>query len=179
MTTLGEIPQTMSPQLLHSQIPQYVHPQDLHSSSSPSESSQSSQSPQTSIESASSLAAEQRRQRIRRLSLTTVDTDNATYRPRNTPARSRRLTNSRITPRSDKHARELELNRKAATKCRNRQKQFVENLQTKCRKEEEKMQIQNSMVNALHQEVVALRNEVMRQSFCDCHYIRQSLPPLS
>jgi hypothetical protein len=77
----------------------------------------------------------------------------------------------RITPRSDKHARELELNRKAATKCRNRQKAFIEQLQHRCKREEEKMHIQSSLVSALHDEVVALRNELLRQSFCDCRFL--------
>ncbi|KIW11305.1 hypothetical protein PV08_10605 [Exophiala spinifera] len=168
----------------------FIHPQELHVSSSGSESSRSPQSQHGSLDlthrgsfdssssssSSSSVATDylslDRQRAIRRLSLATSDLSNDTYRPRNTPARPRKSASSRITPRSQKHARELELNRKAATKCRNRQKAFVENLQARCKREEEKMHVQTSLLHALHDEVVALRNEIMRQSFCDCQFLK-------
>jgi hypothetical protein len=171
--------QSPSPALLQAQIPQYVQPQELHQPSSPTESFDSSQSRHPSLDSLSSFVSLDRQQTLRRLSLASTEMNNDTYRPRNTPARRRKATTSRITPRSTKHARELELNRKAATKCRNRQKSFVENLQKRCRREEEKMHEQTTLVHALHDEVVALRNEVMRQSFCGCHSLRGVMPALT
>ena len=33
------------------------------------------------------------------------------------------------------------------------------------------MHIQTSLVSALHDEVIVLRNEVLRQSFCDCRLL--------
>ncbi|KAL6245818.1 hypothetical protein RBB50_006971 [Rhinocladiella similis] len=170
-------------------LPHFIHPQELHASSSASESSTSPQSQHGSLDlghghghqhhgsfdSSSSLAdylSLDRQRAIRRLSLATSDLSNDTYRPRNTPARPRKSASSRITPRSQKHARELELNRKAATKCRNRQKTFIDNLQARCKREEEKMHVQTSLLHALHEEVVVLRNEIMRQSFCDCQLLK-------
>lgn len=160
--------------------PQFVQPSELHSSPTMSEASKSplsrtgslDMSGPSSLDSMSDYLSFDRQRAIRRLSLATSDLSNESYRPRNTPARPRKSNSSRITPRSDKHARELELNRKAATKCRNRQKAFIENLQARCKKEEEKMHVQTSLVHALHDEVVALRNEVMRQSFCDCRLLK-------
>ncbi|KAK5446393.1 hypothetical protein LTS15_009732 [Exophiala xenobiotica] len=165
-------------------VPRFVQPQELHASSSSSSTSEASKSPESQygsldfsshspLDSTLSQYLSVDRQRIiRRLSLATSELSTDSYRPRNTPARPRKSASSRITPRSEKHARELELNRKAATKCRNRQKAFVENLQARCKREEEKMHVQTSLVHALHDEVVALRNEVMRQSFCDCRYLK-------
>jgi hypothetical protein len=99
-----------------------------------------------------------------------MDLDNDSYRPRHTPAKRKKGSSGRIKPRSDKHARELELNRKAATKCRNRQKAFIEQLQTRCKREEEKMHIQSSLVSALHDEVMGLKNEILRQGIIDCRF---------
>jgi len=112
------------------------------------------------------------------MSLAAIDLNDDSYRPRSTPAKRKKSITGRITPRSDKHARELELNRKAATKCRNRQKAFIDQLQQRCKREEEKMHIQSSLVSALHDEVVVLRNEVLRQSFCDCRFLSGSALPM-
>jgi flagellum-specific peptidoglycan hydrolase FlgJ len=161
--------QATSPELSQPRIPQFVQPQELHTSSAPTESSSSPQSRQASLDSLSNLVAFDRQQIFRPLSVASGDIKNDTYRPRNNPARRRKSTTSRVTPRSEKHARELKLNRKAATKYRNRQRAFVENLQKRCRREEEKMHVQTSLVHVLHDEVVALREEAMRQSFRGCH----------
>lgn len=163
---------------------QTVQPHEMHVSS-PSSSLFSSGGLRSPVDphehiacSPSSYLPAERRETLRRLSLATSDFDAGdAYRPRNTPNRPRRSSSIRIKPRDEKHARELELNRKAATKCRNRQKAFVENLQERYRKEERKLYFQTSLVHALHDEVVALRNEVMRQSFCDCRYIQQAIAP--
>jgi hypothetical protein len=168
-----------SPALLQAMIPQYVQPRDTYKSSSSSESVDSTHSRQPSLDSLSSFVSLDCQQTLHRLSLTPTELDNDTYRPRNTPVRQRKATRSRITPRSNKHARELELNRKAATKCRNRQKNFVEKLQKKCRYEEVKMHEQLALVHALHDEVAVLRKEVMRQSLCGCQSLRSIMPVLA
>ncbi|ETI24896.1 hypothetical protein G647_04266 [Cladophialophora carrionii CBS 160.54] len=167
---------TLSTLASERRMPEFVQPGELHAqdadASSPSSISQASLPRRTgSIDSTSTSASLSREQFLRRLSLATSDLQEDSYRPRNTPAKRKKTTTGRITPRSDKHARELELNRKAATKCRNRQKAFIEQLQHRCKREEEKMHIQSSLVSALHDEVVALRNELLRQSFCDCRFL--------
>lgn len=168
-----------SPALLQAMVPQYVQPHETYKASSPTESVDSTQSRQPTSDQVSSFVSLNRQHTLRRLSLASNDFNNDTYRPRNTPVRRRKATTSRITPRSSKHARELELNRKAATKCRNRQKNFVENLQQKCRNEEARMHEQSALVHALHDEVIVLRNEIMRQSFCGCQSLRTNMPPLA
>ncbi|KIW68946.1 hypothetical protein PV04_04857 [Phialophora macrospora] len=167
---------TLSTLVSERRLPEFVQPQDLHShdanTSSPSSISQASLPRRTgSIDSTSGSGSLSREQFLRRLSLATTDLQGDSYRPRNTPAKRKKSTTGRIMPRSDKHARELDLNRKAATKCRNRQKAFIEQLQNRCKREEEKMHIQSSLVSALHDEVVALRNELLRQSFCNCRFL--------
>lgn len=169
---------SLSPTLLPALIPQYVQPHDTHKSSSPTESVGSAHSTPPSLDSLSRLVSLERQQTLRCLSLASTDMNDHSYRPRKTPARRPKATIGRITPRSNKHARELELNRKAATKCRNRQKSFVENLQKKCWDEEQKMHEQSALVHALHDEVVSLRNEVMRRSFCACQSLRRVKPAL-
>ncbi|EXJ94618.1 hypothetical protein A1O1_03014 [Capronia coronata CBS 617.96] len=168
---------SISPMFHDHGVPSTVQPRNLHGPSPSSETSHSPSSRHNSIDSStSSYLSPDRREVLRRLSLATLDADAGdSYRPRSSPLRPRRATTTRIKPRDDKHARELELNRKAATKCRNRQKAFVENLQERCRREEQKMHIQTSLVHALHDEVVSLRNEVLRHSFCDCRFIQHAI----
>ncbi|EXJ88958.1 hypothetical protein A1O3_02022 [Capronia epimyces CBS 606.96] len=173
---------TTSPSLSGNHLSRTVQPQELHLPVMASSSSECSQSPPSghgSIDSpatTSGYLSLDRQEELRRLSLATLDEGlGESYRPRSNPVRPRRSTTTRIKPRDDKHARELELNRKAATKCRNRQKVFVENLQERCRREERKMHLQTSLVHALHDEVVALRNEVLRQSFCTCRFVQQAV----
>lgn len=157
--------------------PQFVQPQQLQSPTNYSHTLTNAlnhgRSP--SSDSTSSTSAYSDFSRRACLSLDgSLNTPSDAYRPRGSPTKHRKNT-ARIEPRSDKHARELELNRKAATKCRNRQKSFVENLQKRCKNEEEKMHLQSSMVQALHDEVLVLRNELMRQStYCGCQYIGPS-----
>ncbi|KIV96143.1 hypothetical protein PV10_00046 [Exophiala mesophila] len=175
--------QSISPQLLHSQVTQYIDPLELHPHTSYSDSSlsqlHSPQSPCSLPQLSSTLPPHDKQQILRRSSIASLDPDVDQYRPRDTPNRSRKSVSSRITPRSEKHARELELNRKAATKCRNRQKQFVQNLQTKCRKEEERMHLQTSLVHSLHEQVLALRTEVLRHSYCGSLSVQRPPPPIS
>lgn len=184
--------------------PQYIQPQDLHghhrmascSASSTSSTVSTSSSPEArspqldpaaiiptaAISNGFGLATLQHshsQAKLRRLSLPPLDDAKESYRPRNTPARSRKSSSSsgstsRITPRSQKHARELELNRKAASKCRNRHKAYVEDLQTRCRTEEERLHAQTSLLHALHDEVLVLRTELLRQSLCGCQSLSNS-----
>ncbi|KIX00983.1 uncharacterized protein Z518_10049 [Rhinocladiella mackenziei CBS 650.93] len=169
---------TNSPRLFsQEQIPQIVEPQYLHLVSTPEHEHVGSPHPQTRpIDSTDSDLSADLQRTLRRMYLAASDCSNDSYRPRTIQARPRKSSASkrRVTPRSEKHARELELNRKAAAKCRNRQKAFVEHLEERCREEQEKMRIQTSLVHALHDEVVALRNEVMRQSLCECHFLVDS-----
>lgn len=175
----SSLPEPSSPRVKSERpMPEFVQPQDLH----PQDEDVSTASPtspvslpvRTSSIDSSSSAASLNQHLFRRMSMAAMDLNDDSYRPRNTPAKRKKTVTGRIQPRSDKHARELELNRKAATKCRNRQKIFIEQLQYRCKREEEKMHIQSSLVSALHDEVAALRNEVMRQSFCDCRFLQSS-----
>lgn len=155
--------------------PPFIRPHDLDvfptrtSSTSPDSSPSSSQFPHLRVAPIDSIASHLQRPNRRLSTTSTNDSPSGeTYRPRHTPTKPRKSRPGRITPRSEKHARELELNRKAATKCRTRQKAYVEDLQARCRQEEAHMQAQTSLVHALMDEVIALRGEAMRQSFCAC-----------
>ncbi|KAJ9603541.1 hypothetical protein H2200_011727 [Cladophialophora chaetospira] len=173
----SKLPEPSSPILVSSQpMPEFIQLKDLHShdeeASISSPTSQASLRARTeSIEPILAPSFANRQQFLRRMSLAAIDLHGDSYQPRSTPAKRKKSTTGRIQPRSDKHARELELNRKAATKCRNRQKAFIDQLQQRCKREEEKMHLQSSLVSALHDEVAALRHEVLRQSFCDCRYL--------
>ena len=94
-------------------------------------------------------------QRSLRMFLAVAELTDDSYQPRNTPNKRQKSDTGHIKPRSDKYARELELDRKAPTKCRNRQKAFIERLQYRSKREEEKTHIQTSLVSALHDEEYA------------------------
>jgi hypothetical protein len=181
LAPLGQLPLASLPDASRT-IPDIVQPQDLIShdldtlTDSPGSSSTHERS--GSVESTSSTLTIHQHELLRRMSLAATDLNEDSYRPRNAPAKRKKGSAGRIKPRSDKHARELELNRRAATKCRNRQKAFIEQLQTRCKREEEKMHIQSSLVSALHDEVMELRNEILRQSLCDCRFIAGTGMPM-
>jgi hypothetical protein len=155
-------------------LPEFVQPQELFSSSpdtfdhftlmpDPLDSSNSAQD----LTPGSDWSEPQ--QPLEPLSPPATRPSDGSYRPRKATSRRKKRNPGRIEPRSDDHARKLELNRTAAARCRNRQKTFVQQLQQRCKQEEEKLRVQNSTVSALRNEVLALRLEVIRQSVCDCH----------
>ena len=173
-----------SPGLLPQEsVPTLVQPRDLYhhdedASSSIATSQLAFLRRAGSIDPIPSPSSKDGQQPLRRMSLAAADLNVDSYRPRNISAKRKRSNTGRIKPRSDKHARDLELNRKAATKCRNRQKAFIEQLQHRCKREKEKMHIQKSLVSALHDEVVALRNEALRQSVFDCRFLSGASMPM-
>jgi hypothetical protein len=70
----------------------------------------------------------------------------------------------------------LAKNRVAANRYRLRQKEYVENLERRCRKEIEQRHIQSSLVTSLQQEISHLNEEiVMQSSLCNCMHIRGQL----
>jgi len=166
-------PQARSIRPLSMQPPKFVEPQKLHFSQD-----LDGQERNSSLGSLSYTAATTSPVRSLLLKDDEVLNGSSGYRPRSSPQKKRK-TNHRITPRSEKHARELELNRRAATKCRDRHKAFVENLQKKCQKEEERLQHQTSLVRALHDEVMALRHELLRRSSCGCQPLSNMNPSMT
>lgn len=150
-----------------SPIPEFVHPQSLLTSpTSAGEGSPSLKSRRRSLDSIPYPIHLDGQQLQRRLSQAKVDlsADEPNYRPRKSPTRARKKSTSRVTPRSEKHARALEQNRKAATKCRNRKREYVENLQKRCFQEKEKIKLQTELVHDLQQELLKLREQVLRQN---------------
>src|SRR5271170_233274 len=70
----------------------------------------------------------------------------------------------------------LAKNRMAANRYRLRQKEYVKNLEQRCQKEVEQTHIKSSIVRSLQQEIVRLKEEVIRQSsLCNCMHVRDRL----
>jgi len=94
------------------------------------------------------------------------------YKPRQRTGK-RKSSTRRIPPKSARHAQQLERNRVAATKCRDRHKNYVESLQQRCRDEETRREIQRSLALRLHEEVRYLRNELLKYHNCDCNNTKE------
>jgi hypothetical protein len=70
-------------------------------------------------------------------------------------------------------AKVLAKNRMAANRYRLRQKEYVKNLEQRCKKEVEQTHIKSSIVKSLQQEIVRLKEELIRQSsLCNCMHVR-------
>ncbi|KAI9890411.1 MAG: hypothetical protein M1814_004197 [Vezdaea aestivalis] len=74
-----------------------------------------------------------------------------------------------------KRNRFLERNRVAASKCRQKKKEWTSNLEGRARElQQEKTQL-TLMVSSLKDEMLFLKGELLKHSGCDCHKIRQYL----
>jgi hypothetical protein len=109
------------------------------------------------------------------LSPPAIPPGDGSYRPREATDRRKRRPRGRVEPRSQEHARRLELDRTAAARSRKRRKISVEELQQRCKQEEERLRTQRSLVSTLRNHVLALRIALVRQSACDCQ--SSSVPP--
>jgi hypothetical protein len=91
-------------------------------------------------------------------------------RPRATPAKLS------MTEADQRRAKALAQNRVAANRYRLRQKEYVENLELRCKEEIEQRQIKSSLVKSLQQEIIRLNDEIIRQSSqCNCIRTRGQL----
>jgi hypothetical protein len=60
-----------------------------------------------------------------------------------------------------------------ANRYRLRQKEYVKNLEQRCRREVEQTHIKSPIVKSLQQEFVRLKEELIRQSsLCNCMHVR-------
>ena len=66
----------------------------------------------------------------------------------------------------------LTKNREAANRYRLRQKDYVKNLERRCRNEREKRRALVTLVRSLEHEVLHLKNALVKQSTCNCSYIQ-------
>jgi len=64
-------------------------------------------------------------------------------------------------------------NRMAAKRYRTRQKEYVENLERRCKKENEQRRMKSTLVKSLQEEILRLEAEVaMQGSLCSCMHVK-------
>ncbi|MCJ1415662.1 hypothetical protein MMC32_001994 [Xylographa parallela] len=99
--------------------------------------------------------------------------------------RSRRSTKSKLTgrasnidpqsPEEEKRSKFLERNRVAASKCRQKKKEWTNNLEAKARELQNSKNQMALMVNSLKEEVMWLKGEMLKHTGCGCVRIREYL----
>ncbi|KAI1479412.1 hypothetical protein F4774DRAFT_381925 [Daldinia eschscholtzii] len=67
----------------------------------------------------------------------------------------------------------LEKNRVAASKCREKKKRETENLQTRAKALTAERKALKFMTDALREEVIELKNEILKHGMCDCQVIQK------
>jgi hypothetical protein len=81
-----------------------------------------------------------------------------------------------MTEADQRRSKALAKNRMAANRYRLRQKEYVENLEQRCKEEIEQRHIKSSLVKSLQQEIIRLNDEIIRQSSqCNCIRTRGQL----
>lgn len=81
-----------------------------------------------------------------------------------------------MTEADQQRSRVLARNRMAANRHPLRQKEYVENLEQRCKEEMEQRHIKSSLVKYLQQEIIRLNDEIIRQgSQCNCIRTRGQL----
>jgi len=84
-------------------------------------------------------------------------------------------TDSSAPVEDDKRNKFLERNRVAASKCRQKKKEWTQNLEVQARElQANKNQLQ-LLVSSLKDEVMWLKNEMLKHNNCGCHHIREYL----
>ncbi|MCJ1433180.1 hypothetical protein MMC27_002539 [Xylographa pallens] len=99
--------------------------------------------------------------------------------------RSRRSTKSKLTgpasnidlqsPEEEKRSKFLERNRVAASKCRQKKKEWTNNLEAKARELQNSKNQMAMMVTSLKEEVMWLKGEMLKHTGCGCVRIREYL----
>ncbi|MCJ1401624.1 hypothetical protein MMC11_004840 [Xylographa trunciseda] len=99
--------------------------------------------------------------------------------------RSRRAAKSKLTgqasnvdlqsPEEEKRSKFLERNRVAASKCRQKKKEWTNNLEAKARELQNTKNQMAMMVNSLKEEVMWLKGEMLKHTGCGCVQIREYL----
>lgn len=77
--------------------------------------------------------------------------------------------------RSSGERRSRERNRLAASRCREKSKQYMTELRWKEREQAQRKEMLASHVCALKEEVLALKTEILKHAYCDCDHIQNYL----
>ncbi|MCJ1371986.1 hypothetical protein MMC20_003207 [Loxospora ochrophaea] len=99
-------------------------------------------------------------------------------RLRKTSARSKQsqsFANSKNTEEDNKRSKFLERNRVAASKCRQKKKEWMSELEARARDLQNSKNHLAMMVSSLRDEVLFLKGELLKHNGCGCHQIRDYL----
>ena len=101
--------------------------------------------------------------------------DGPTKRARKSNARNAGMASSAGSsnkPEDIRRSKFLERNRVAASKCRQKKKEWTQNLESRARDMQKANASLRMMVDSLRQEVVFLKGEMLRHNDCDCSQIQ-------
>ena len=76
---------------------------------------------------------------------------------------------------NDKRSQFLERNRIAASKCRQKKKEWTSNLETRARELQASKKSLALLVSSLREELLYLKGEALKHTTCDCHSVREYL----
>ncbi|KAF6222235.1 hypothetical protein HO133_001321 [Letharia lupina] len=93
-------------------------------------------------------------------------------RTRKYASRGSNKTNEPIKPEDVKRSKFLERNRVAASKCRQKKKEWTQNLENRARDLQKNNTQLRLVVDSCRQEVLFLRGELLKHSQCDCESIQ-------
>ena len=107
------------------------------------------------------------------------DSTKPSKRSRKSNARSKSLAQKSIdasqNPEDDKRNKFLERNRVAASKCRQKKKEWTSNLETRARELQASKNKLAMMVNSYKEEIMFLKGEMLKHTTCGCDRIRNYL----
>lgn len=96
-----------------------------------------------------------------------------TKRSRKYASRGSNATEGSNKPEDVKRSKFLERNRVAASKCRQKKKEWTQNLETRARELQKNNNMIRMNVESLRQEVLFLKGEMLKHSSCDCTQIQK------
>lgn len=101
-----------------------------------------------------------------------VSTRSAPKRRKSSARKSSTDTTSSVDGQDEKRSKFLERNRIAASKCRQKKKEWTSNLEQRARDLQQNKANLSLLVNSLRDEVLYLKGEVLKHDTCDCTALR-------
>ena len=95
-----------------------------------------------------------------------------TKRSRKYATRGSSTTEANDKPEDEKRSKFLERNRVAASKCRQKKKEWTQNLENRARELQKNNNLLRMEVESLRQETLFLKGEMLKHSSCDCEQIQ-------
>lgn len=172
-STPSNIPKNAHPGTTRAHYGQVTPPDDENDSESLLDYHLREQLRQHEVQQPSSLSPTKKRKRNNTINTESNDQQSTTKRVRKYTSRGSTNVADPNKPEDVKRSKFLERNRVAASKCRQKKKEWIQGLENRARELQKNNSQLRVMVESLRQEVLYLKSDMLKHNTCDCHQIQE------